>query len=224
MIQQLNKLVHAALVRPLLQVYLRTEPRAAFDGFRLRIRKGVFHPSLFFSTGYLYSFISRLELRGKTFLELGCGSGLISLLALRMGARVTSADLSSAAVANTAENVKLNFPDGSPHTLILSDVFGSVPADREFDVIAINPPYYFKEPGDQAELAWYCGTGGEYFIKLFTSLRNHTHDSSQVYMILEENCEIARIADLASAQGIKMILEEKKRFKWETSYIFRLVI
>lgn len=222
MIQKLNRLAHAAFIKPLLQVYLRTEPKTTVDGFRLRIRKGVFHPKLFFSTGYLYDFIKSLDLREKTFLELGCGSGLISLLALRKGALVTSADLSQAAIASTAENVSLNFAGDRSHQLVLSDVFEALPPDVKFDVIAINPPYYFKDPGSEAELAWYCGSDGKYFQKLFGELKNHVHSNSRVFMILEENCEITRIGEIAAAHGVKLVLADEKRIKWETSYIFRL--
>ncbi len=222
--QRLNKLVHAAIIRPLLQVYLRTEPRTTFDGFKLRIRKGVFHPKLFFSTGYLYSFINSLDLHGKSFLELGCGSGLISLLALRKGARVTCIDLNQNAVNNTAENIKLNFPSGCASTVFCSDVFGSVQPGQKFDVIAINPPYYFREPESAAALAWYCGQNGEYFEKLFGGLKEHTHPGSLVYMILEENCEIEKIGNIAGDHGVRLVLAEKKKFKWETSYIFLLQV
>ncbi|MDF3297622.1 class I SAM-dependent methyltransferase [Streptomyces tropicalis] len=52
------------------------------------------------------------DLTGRTFLDVGCGSGLFSLAALRMGARVRSFDYDADSV-NAAEKVRREFaPDG----------------------------------------------------------------------------------------------------------------
>ena len=50
-------------------------------------------------------------LRGKTFLDVGSGSGLFSLAARRLGARVLSFDYDPAAVACTRELKRRYFPD-----------------------------------------------------------------------------------------------------------------
>src|SRR5690606_25215055 len=93
LIQKINRMAHAVFYKPLLKLYLRTEPTVNYDGFRLKVLRGVFHPTLYFSTTYLYWFLSGLNLNGTKFLELGCGSGLLSMLALRKGANVTCVDL-----------------------------------------------------------------------------------------------------------------------------------
>lgn len=51
------------------------------------------------------------ELSGKTFLDAGCGSGLFSLAARRLGARVHSFDYDPESVACTAELRRRYFPD-----------------------------------------------------------------------------------------------------------------
>jgi SAM-dependent methyltransferase len=51
-------------------------------------------------------------LSGRTFLDVGCGSGLFSLAALRMGARVRSFDFDEAAVA-AANDLRRRFAPGS---------------------------------------------------------------------------------------------------------------
>ena len=56
-------------------------------------------------------------LLGKTFLDIGSGSGLFSLAARRMGARVYSFDYDPVSVACTVELRSRHFPDDSEWTV-----------------------------------------------------------------------------------------------------------
>ncbi len=219
----LSYIVHKYLWKPLLQLYLKRDTTTKFDGFKIRVLKGVFHPHLFFSSMYLYDFTSKLELKKKKFLEIGCGSGILSMLAYRMGAYVTATDIDSKAVENTQLNFRSNFRDLSNLRLFESDVLHSVPKEI-YDLILINPPYYFKDPEVAAQLAWYCGAQGEYFQKLFSALHSYVHAETRVYMILEEKCEIERIKKMASENGIEFTLAEQKKIRWELNMIYLLKI
>jgi 2-polyprenyl-6-hydroxyphenyl methylase/3-demethylubiquinone-9 3-methyltransferase len=55
--------------------------------------------------------LGRDDLNGKTFLDMGSGSGLFSLAARRLGATVRSADVDADSVACTAELKRRYFPD-----------------------------------------------------------------------------------------------------------------
>jgi 2-polyprenyl-6-hydroxyphenyl methylase/3-demethylubiquinone-9 3-methyltransferase len=57
------------------------------------------------------------HLRGRTFLDAGSGSGLFSLAARRMGAKVTSFDFDPKSVACTAELRRRYFPDDEHWTV-----------------------------------------------------------------------------------------------------------
>ncbi len=61
--------------------------------------------------------LSRSDLIGKTFLDIGAGSGLFSLAARRMGARVCSFDYDPASVACTLDLRSKYFPDESEWTI-----------------------------------------------------------------------------------------------------------
>jgi release factor glutamine methyltransferase len=208
-------------VKPILTLYLKSERTASYDGFKLLVKKGVFHPLLFFSTKIFYGFIEGLNLNGKNFLEIGSGSGLLSLLALKKGAHVTAVDIDAAAVENTRLNFSKNFGSHHKARVLESNVFSGLQGEK-FDVIVINPPYYFKKVVHPAQQAWYCGEDGIYFENLFSGLKNHTHPGSEVYMILEENCDVERIVSIARNHkiGMEKIFMKKKR--WERSFIFRL--
>lgn len=210
------------IYKPAISMYLKTDSGTRIDGFRLRVFKGVFHPKFFFSSSYFYEFLSNKTLAGKAFLEIGCGSGILSLLALRKGAQVTAVDVDPKAVENTSLNFQRNFNGRwAGFRVLQSDVFSAL-GDDVFDMIIINPPYYFRKVDVDAQLAWYCGENGEYFEKLFSALGKHAHASTQVYMILAENAEIQRIKDMGTLHGIDFMTVDQRKIRFETSYIFQL--
>jgi release factor glutamine methyltransferase len=197
--------------------------KARHDGFTLYIHKGVFHPLLYFSTRFLYDFLAGLPLEGRRFLELGCGSGLLSLLAHRKGADVTAVDIDGRAVKCAAANLAGNLAAGTSARVLQSDLFSAIPNEK-FDVIVINPPYYFKPVTHPDQQAWYCGANGEYFVRLFSALPSHMNVDGNAFMVLEENCDIPRIRKMARMAGVEMEVIETRKYRWETSFIFRLRI
>ncbi len=77
-------------------------------GLTLSIPVGVFHPTVFFSSTVLAAEIERRAPAGFTVLDVGCGSGLLSLAAVRAGAVVTAVDINDAVVAVTSANALAN--------------------------------------------------------------------------------------------------------------------
>lgn len=219
--RSLSYIFYNSFFKHILKLYLKTDSRTKFDGFRLKIFKEVFHPKLFFSTSYFYNFLSDKHFKDKNFLEIGSGSGILSMLARRKGARVTAVDIDPKAVENTRLNFSKNFGSLNTVHILQSDLFSAIPP-QVFDVIVINPPYYFKKVEAQGHYAWYCGENGEYFTHLFSELKNYTAAHSRVYMVLEENCDIERIRKIASAHGVALEKIHEKLIKWEKSYIFSL--
>jgi release factor glutamine methyltransferase len=218
----LSYIYYILFYKHVLKLYLKTDSSITFDGFKLKVFKDVFHPKLFFSTKYFYSFIDQQPVIGLNFLEIGSGSGILSLLALKKKAKsVTSVDIDPKAVDNTRLNFTKNFRALENVNVFQSDLFENLPK-QNFDFIVINPPYYFKKITAQTHYAWYCGENGEYFEKLFAGLPNYIHSETLVYMILEENCEIERIQSMALKCGIKFKLTDEKLIKWEKNFIFKL--
>ncbi|GMU94606.1 methyltransferase [Ignavibacterium album] len=189
-----------------------------YDELKLKILPGVFHPGFFFSTKFLISHLSRYDLKSKAVLELGAGSGLISVYCAEKGALVTASDISFAAINNVRLNAELNECN---ITVVHSDLFDSIPR-QQFDFIVINPPYFAKDPENESEYAWFCGKEFQYFEKLFRQIGDFIFSSTIVLMVLSEDCEIEKIKSIAGKNKIEMNLVESKKFFGEENFIFQL--
>lgn len=201
-----------------MKLYLSKERQYTHKGIRLSIPPQVFHPAFFFSTRFLLSYLLQKQLHGKTFLELGAGSGLISLSAAKAGAIVTSTDINQTAIEYLHKNSERN---QIPLTIISSDLFNNIPLQK-FDIIAINPPYYKKAPTTEASYAWYCGENGEYFSRLFAQINTYLSATSEVYMVLCDDCDLDMIQRIAGDNGFSFSLVSSAKKLWEVNLIYRI--
>jgi release factor glutamine methyltransferase len=209
-------------LKPLFKIYLRLELPVRFDGFKLKIKRSVFHPNLYFSTKYFYDFLNGKDLTNKKFLEIGCGSGILSLLAQRKKAIVHVSDINPIALENSKYHFKKNFGDAVNSVFFYeSDVFEKIP-QQKFDCIIFNPPYFFKAVENLDQYAWNCGENGEYFEKLFSKLSLYSDANTNIYMILADNCDIERIKNMAAKYQFILQPEDQKKIKWEMNFIFRV--
>jgi len=103
--------------------------------------KDVYRPS--HDTFLLAAAVAREVRRGDRFLEVGCGAGLVAMVAARAGARAWATDLNphAAALARAnalANHVHVEVRDGD----LLAGLAGP------FDVVAFNPPYLPTGPDE----------------------------------------------------------------------------
>ena len=214
----LFKYIISKTYKPLLVRYLSGTRSYAWKNLVLQVPSQVFHPGFFSSTRMLLKYIERLPLLNRTLLELGAGSGLISLVAAGRGARVTASDINPTAIKylnlNAVHNERVL-------EIIYSDMFDHLPV-QQYDIIAINPPYYKKRPVTNLDHAWYCGEKGEYFSRLFSGLHLYIHENSQVLMVLCEGCDLAMIRSFASENGFEMNCVHMKRNLVEMNFIYKI--
>ena len=216
--KSLWKYVVGVTYKPLLGYYLSFTRTYSYQNIRLQVPSNVFHPGFFFSTKLLLRYLSNIPMAGKLFLELGAGSGLISIVAAQKGATVTASDINKTAIRTLKKNAQDN---GVKISVLESDVFQSI-SRKCFDLIAINPPYYKKQPISVKEYAWYCGEKGEFFQQLFSGLDHFIHSQSEVYMILCDDCDLDMISRYANEHLFKMNCVATFSNLLEKNFIFKI--
>lgn len=212
------KHIVAHTYKPLLVKYLAKTRTYRHNGIHLIIPPEVFHPGFFFSTGFLLGAVKKIPLRDKKFLELGAGSGLISIYAAGKGAKVTATDINPVAIEYLHKNSEKN---NANFEIILSDLFKSITVQK-FDVIAVNPPYYKKQPKSWIDHAWLCGENGEFFTGFFARLGDYIHKNSDVLMVLCDDCDMKMIKTAAAGNGFQMKCIESKQNLLEKNFIFSI--
>lgn len=195
-----------------------SKPRKySYKGINVLVHPEVFPPHYTISTKILLDFIDTLDISKKSFLELGCGSGIISLFAASKKAKVTATDINTKALEYLKKAAVKN---NLPITVLYSDLFSEL-AGNLFDVIIINPPYYPKDPKTQKEQAWFCGLDFEYFDQLFNQFSKRKKNET-IFMILSEDCDLNKIKSIANSYGFTFsLILEKTKLK-EKNYIYQI--
>ena len=200
------------------RVLARTDATRMF-GLRLVVPPGVFHPRLFRTTAVIGRHLRGLDIRGRDVLEMGCGSGVLALLAARAGARVTAVDINPLAVGATRANAASN---GLALRVIRSDLFASVPRDGGFDWIIWNPPFYPAEAPDLAARAWYAGEGYSVLGRFAAEAGAYLRPGGNVLIQVSTEIDQETVLGFFAAAGFTRSLARAERLPFETLSIYAL--
>lgn len=109
------------------------------DGIKIKTCPGVYPPQSSFSRASKKLRTIFGDLEGKIVLDIGTGTGIQAIQAIRMGAeRVVACDINKSAVKCAQRNIELNNLKDKI-TVLESDLFKSVPKEK-FDLIIANLP------------------------------------------------------------------------------------
>lgn len=226
-IRTVEKKILDTFYKPIVKWYTGRERPYTYKNIPITVLPGVFHPGLFYSTRILLEYLEFVNLQRKKVLELGAGSGLISVMAATEGGMVTATDINRTSVMNIRINRdrNLNNIEKNQGTLevVQSDLFQGIQG-RTYDVIVINPPYYKGKVTRTEDHAWYCGEEFEYFEHLFSGIKEFMHRETESIMILSDDCDLNRIKKIAEQFGLRLSLKLTRRNLIEKNFIFQIKV
>ena len=192
-------------------------------GFTIQVPPTVFHPSLFRSSRLFASYLNGIDFTGKSVLDVGCGSGILSLIAASKGAKVTAVDINPESVRITSENAIANNLRDKIVSL-KSDLFCDLPKGSIFDTIIVNPPYYPGLPVTIADHAWKGGNNYEYFERFGSNVDKKMGNNAEILIILSSDSDLHKIINIITSNRIK--LEPVKKYKklFEELTIYRGIV
>ncbi|OSI34413.1 methyltransferase [Bradyrhizobium canariense] len=134
----------------LAELRLKNDPHdVEVGGMSLHILPGVLSPRLSHAPDAL---ISKWHIEpGAAVLDVGCGSGVLGLAALRAGARrLVALDINPQAVLSTKINIeRLGYGDRAE--AIESDTYAALQPGAQFDTIIFAAPYWNRKANDDLE-------------------------------------------------------------------------
>jgi len=154
--------------------------------------------------------LERLKLADKKVLEVGCGSGFLSILAAKKKAAVTSVDINPEAVRITKENAAKN---GIKIEAAQSDLFSSV--NKTFDIIIFNPPYLPVEEGETDAIYSGGKTGRETVERFVDQAENHLNPGGIILLLISSLTGEKEVIELFEKRNMKASAIMREKVPWE---------
>lgn len=176
--------------------------------FNLVEKPNVFSPKLFKDSFYFYKYLPFKE--GHSLLEIGCGSGIISLCAASEKMYVDAVDINEYALQNTRENLLMNKLSERVN-IYFSDVFSHVKESKKFDLIFWNVPFIYTESRvdsllDKSVFSYYYND----LETFFKSYKNFLAESGQAIIAFSNDIgDYSKLKDKANKFGVKLNLYKK---------------
>jgi len=140
---------------------------------------------------------------GEALLEIGCGSGVVSLHCAKNGAIVTCGDLNEEAVALTKKNAELNVLGLCVmHTNVYSNITG------RYDTILFNLPYLPVDEEGELAMSWSGGDDGLGPLPaLLDGAPSRLNPNGRIIVVVSSLMDQSKLSDLLSKYTVRTLSE-----------------
>jgi len=153
---------------------------------------------------------------GEKVLEIGSGTGIVSLHCAKAGAEVIATDISADAVRCTKRNSEYN---SLSVNVLRSDLFDGIRG--RFDLIIFNPPYLPAD--DSRDLRWSAGpTGREVIARFLAGAGKHLEPDGRIVLVLSSLTGLKELERLSESLGFHAKILGEKRLFFEIIYAVEL--
>jgi release factor glutamine methyltransferase len=159
------------------------------------------------------------DLVGKKVLEIGPGSGILSVACAQRGAEVVAVDIDPLAVKATRRAAM----DAQVTVVVVEgDLFEPV-SDERFNLIVCNPPYLPDEPKDPDVALDGGPEGWEFIDRLLSQAKEHLSDNGKVLLLFSSHSMPDKVAISLHKHGfVSRLLGKKEVGFFEELFVVEL--
>jgi len=149
----------------------------------------------------------------RSVLEIGCGSGLLSIIAAKRGCDVTAADINPAAVECAKRNAELN---NAKIKIMQSDLFDNL--EGKFDLIFFNPPYLPEEQTEESR-TWAGGKNLEVITRFIKEAKQHLESDAKLLIVISSLSNPENILKEFADNGFVAEIKAEQKIPWEKLFV-----
>ncbi|BAB59333.1 hypothetical protein [Thermoplasma volcanium GSS1] len=176
-----------------------------YFGIRIEECESVYEPS-----DDTFLLMQYAECKGRA-IEIGCGTGLVSIYFKKRGCNIECVDLNQSAVDCTKRNAEIN---GVSLNVYASDLFEA--ARGVYDTVLFNAPYL---PVSDEDMAWSGGKSMELISRFLRESKNHINRSSNIFIVLTD---LTDNESLFMDEGFLYEVIKKYCFDFEDILLYKL--
>ncbi len=188
--------------------------------------------------------VENIRLKSKKILDMGCGSGFLSILMAKDN-NVTAADINEEAVKAAKENAARN---NVKLRALQSDLFSDI--HEIFDIIVFNPPYLpepfsfaickersslrsqrskaslqKKNPREKESIQWDGGRSGRDAIEKFIrQAKSHLNKNGKILLLISSLTGEKEVIGLFEKNGFKAGIIAREKIPWEELMVIEAYI
>ncbi|WFU20615.1 50S ribosomal protein L11 methyltransferase [Bradyrhizobium sp. CB3481] len=140
---------------------------------------------------------------GATVLDLGCGSGVLGLAALRAGAAsLVALDINPQAVLTTKINIeRLGYSDRAE--VRYSDTYSGLQPGEKFDIILFAAPYWNRKAKDDLERSCF-DEDHNVMASALKCAHLHLNDKAVMYVLFSDQGDVGRVLNLIDKSKLRV--------------------